>query len=327
MNEVDQLLFHPLTDIFPLMKEDSFADFVRQIEEHGIQHPITIYEGKVLDGRNRALACRQIGIDCPVEEFKGADPIAFVLNENLHRRHLAPQEKGLALVKAESFRDEAKKRQQEGQERGRKSRHSGSLQNCSEPESDAEAVQSHTRDWAHDAAKQAGLSPRSMYQIQTVDREGAPELIDAVKAQQVSISNAEVLAKNLSKEEQRQIVGSSSPGTIKFRVKEEVMRIQDEKKRGTKKARKRVQIRVSNPPFQDEKVVGLTLDRLQQFWMRATPDIHGAFVRWINAQETDYLMEVASAEPDTIVHLIRKRFDAEQIAAICDALGATKKEK
>lgn len=282
------LPFHPIADIFPLMGEDVFANFVRQVEKNGIQHPITIYEGKILDGRNRALACKQIGIDCPSEEFTGDDPVSFVLNENLHRRHLTPQEKGFALVKAELFREEAKMRLQKGQKAGGQTAGRGRPKNSSPAKSqESYSPGPQGRDWAHDAGRQAGLSPRSMYQIQTIDRHGIPALVDAVKKKQIGIENAELLARTLDEEAQQQIFESTPPETVKARMQEEVKRIKEG--RGKKTRKRALPIRVDSP-FKDQDVVDSTLIQLKQLWMRATPDIRREFIEWVNSRETDYPM-------------------------------------
>jgi hypothetical protein len=43
-------------------------------------------DGQVLDGRNRLIACRRLGISCPERTFEGDDGeiLAFVCSMNLH---------------------------------------------------------------------------------------------------------------------------------------------------------------------------------------------------------------------------------------------------
>ncbi len=90
--------FHPLADIFPLMEGEEFDALVADIKANGLLEDIVLYEGKVLDGRNRYRACLTAGIvprsyNC--DHFV-TDPAAYVISANIHRRHLtADQRRGL----------------------------------------------------------------------------------------------------------------------------------------------------------------------------------------------------------------------------------------
>ena len=63
------------------------------------------YEGiKILDGRNRARACDAAGVTPRYVEFDGKDPAAFVLSQNLARRHLGPSERAMVAARmAQAF--------------------------------------------------------------------------------------------------------------------------------------------------------------------------------------------------------------------------------
>jgi hypothetical protein len=49
---------------------------------------VIIYENKILDGRNRYLACQKAGIEPRFEQFTGNNPLDFVISTNLHQRNL-----------------------------------------------------------------------------------------------------------------------------------------------------------------------------------------------------------------------------------------------
>jgi hypothetical protein len=84
------IAFHPLADIFPLMEGEEFDALVADIKANGLQEDIVLYQGKILDGRNRYRACLAAGIvPCSynADPFI-TDPAAYVISANVHRRHL-----------------------------------------------------------------------------------------------------------------------------------------------------------------------------------------------------------------------------------------------
>lgn len=89
--------FHPLLAIFPEMAKDAFAEFVADIRANGQREPIWMYKGQVLDGRNRWLACEECGIKPLTREYVGDEKglPAFVLSQNLHRRHLDASQRAM----------------------------------------------------------------------------------------------------------------------------------------------------------------------------------------------------------------------------------------
>ena len=71
--------FHALCCIFPRCSDEELRLLVADIRENGLKTPITLYEGKILDGRNRYLACQMLNIEPEYVKFTGDDPLAFVI--------------------------------------------------------------------------------------------------------------------------------------------------------------------------------------------------------------------------------------------------------
>jgi ParB-like chromosome segregation protein Spo0J len=91
---------HPLSAAFPPMSDEERQELSDSIENIGVQNPITIYEGMVLDGWHRYSIAMELEIDCPeVELDESIDPRDFVLAQNKTRRHVTKSQMALAFAK------------------------------------------------------------------------------------------------------------------------------------------------------------------------------------------------------------------------------------
>ena len=101
---ISELLQHPLSAAFPAMQESEIQALAEDIKKHGQREKGVVFEGRVLDGWHRFLACRQAGVQFAFSEYDGDDPVAFVLSRNLHRRHLTASQRAAAIVAAGNWR-------------------------------------------------------------------------------------------------------------------------------------------------------------------------------------------------------------------------------
>jgi hypothetical protein len=129
------------------------------------------------DGRNRYMAARQLGIEYPLTEYEGSDPLGYVISLNLKRRHLSESQRAMVAAKLANMPD--------GGDRSKQ--HSANLHSASE------------------AAAMLNVSERTVKTAKQVQEHGAPELQHAVESGQVSVSAAADIATK-PKEEQREIV-------------------------------------------------------------------------------------------------------------------------
>jgi N6-adenosine-specific RNA methylase IME4 len=102
MNE--ELKFHPLADIFPLIEGVEFDDLVADIKASGLHDPIVIHNDLILDGRNRYRACLAAGVEPVFVPYRGDDPVAFVISVNLRRRHLDESQRAMVAAKLATLR-------------------------------------------------------------------------------------------------------------------------------------------------------------------------------------------------------------------------------
>ena len=79
---------HPLSAAFPAMPESEINDLAESIKKKGLKHPIALYQGMVLDGWHRYLACEIAGVSPRFYDYNGSDPVGEARALNLHRRHI-----------------------------------------------------------------------------------------------------------------------------------------------------------------------------------------------------------------------------------------------
>lgn len=92
--------FHEAANIFPLMNSEEFNHLKADIEERGQREYAVLFEGKIIDGRNRYRACKALGIDCEFSELEECDdPVAYVISANLHRRQLKTSQRAMCAAK------------------------------------------------------------------------------------------------------------------------------------------------------------------------------------------------------------------------------------
>ena len=64
----------------------------------GIVGPAYMYEDMLLDGYHRVRACHELGLEeMATVEFKGDDPLGFVIAKNLMRRHQTAVQRAIAV--------------------------------------------------------------------------------------------------------------------------------------------------------------------------------------------------------------------------------------
>lgn len=95
--------FHPIANAYPLMSEKEFNNLVSSMEEKGFDRnfPIKLYEGKILDGRNRYLSAFEAKVEPVFEIFEGTFDEAVCESRRLNscRRNLGKCQKAMVAAK------------------------------------------------------------------------------------------------------------------------------------------------------------------------------------------------------------------------------------
>jgi hypothetical protein len=93
---------HDYANIWPLIEGDQFEQLKADIKKCGLRMNIITYQGKILDGRNRELACQAVGVTPRYSDAGVADDqaaIDLVNSLNLQRRHLTEAQRAFAAEK------------------------------------------------------------------------------------------------------------------------------------------------------------------------------------------------------------------------------------
>lgn len=90
--------WHSAANAFALLPDEGedFQALVTDIKTNGLNNPIALYQGKVLDGRNRARACKAAGVEPEFFEWKpkkGQTPETWSASQNIYRRHLSADQR------------------------------------------------------------------------------------------------------------------------------------------------------------------------------------------------------------------------------------------
>jgi hypothetical protein len=92
-----KLKAHPYADLLPMMSPVELETLTEDVRAHGLVHDIVLYQGKVLDGRNRLVACDRAGVEPRFKDFEGDDDAAMnmVLSLNVARRNLTTGQRAI----------------------------------------------------------------------------------------------------------------------------------------------------------------------------------------------------------------------------------------
>jgi ParB-like chromosome segregation protein Spo0J len=180
--------FHEVAEMFPMLPDDELQELADDIARNGMYHPIRLYEGKILDGRNRYRAAQMAGVEPTFEDWEGDNPVEYVLSENLYRRHLTVGQRAMALVDAGVL---VRKRDDKGRFLPR-------------------GANSERTD--EELARNVDISPKSV-QLARRLRESAPDLAEKVRAAEVDLYPAYNELKRREKDAQLRTVQEQAKET------------------------------------------------------------------------------------------------------------------
>lgn len=94
-----QYQFHPLTRMFPTIRDSNVDEIGHSIKKYGLLVPIVLFEGKILDGRHRYMACKKLNIEPRFVTYTKMQAKDYVIATKLHREHMDRGEKKAHLIR------------------------------------------------------------------------------------------------------------------------------------------------------------------------------------------------------------------------------------
>jgi hypothetical protein len=182
---------HEYSLLFPKMTDAEFSSLVEDVKEHGVREPVTLYGGKVIEGRHRMLAALRAGCSLPTKVFEGTDAeaLALVTSANLARRHLTDDQRARTAAKIANMRQGER----------------------------TDLVPIGTKISQTKAAEMMKVPVRTVKKAKQIIDHGTEELNDLHERGEVSTSAAEIVAK-FPEPEQHAIVAEGPAAIVKAAV-------------------------------------------------------------------------------------------------------------
>ena len=157
---------HADMNIMPRMTEGEYADLKRDILAHGQLEAIKVYQGRIVDGRERYRVCMELGITPKMVVINAITGTVkeLIVSLNAHRRHLTPSQKAMIAARL-------------------------ATSSVGTNQSSADVVKQD------DAAAVCGVSVDSLQRAKAVLAFGNESLTEAVRDGRVEVANAANIAK------------------------------------------------------------------------------------------------------------------------------------
>lgn len=117
VDELKEMPVHSVAAAFPPLSEEDLLELAQDIHENGLVHNITVWEGQLLDGRNRLAAIEKtdlVHVDVDVFEGSEYEAVQYIWSVNIKRRHLDTGQRALLTEELRPYEEaEAKRRADE----------------------------------------------------------------------------------------------------------------------------------------------------------------------------------------------------------------------
>ena len=199
------LEYHELSTVFSSFEDtEEFKELVDSIKKEGLNHPILIWQDKIVDGRHRHKACRLAEVEPHYEYLPDAMSLQQVMDrvvaENILRRHLTVGQRAMIAASLANMTVGGSGSNQYGD---------SNRTNSSESKSN------------EDAAKSLGVGPTAVKDAKKVKRD-APDLAKKVEKGEMTLNAAETERKRRKGEQPKK---TNAPGKPKSMSLDDMMKI------------------------------------------------------------------------------------------------------
>lgn len=183
---------HYLSAAYPAMQPSEYEALKDSIFDIGVQVPITLFDGQIIDGWNRYKAANELGIACPMVHMGDVDPRDFAKSQGA-RRNITASQNALAITAIYAWHPVGK------------------------PAVPNSAVTAELAKTTKELADIANVGTRTIEQAKTVHAKAVPAVQDAVKSGAVSLETAAAVAKLPEKEQTK--IAAKGPEAMRAAAK------------------------------------------------------------------------------------------------------------
>lgn len=208
---------HPITEVFPALSDSDYETLKQDIKENGLLEPIWIdAKNRVIDGRHRLRACRELKIKPEFQEteYTENDIPGIVVGLNLRRRHLNETQRAWVAAQLVPYFEKVESGSENpGTEKPNENTDEAQV-SANFPKKSGKKDKRIQRKTATKAAAVVGVSCRSVEDANRVLKDGCDELNQALARGDVAVSDAAKVAKE-TKATQKKLVKMVQKGEAK----------------------------------------------------------------------------------------------------------------
>ena len=173
---------HQVADCLPELLPAEYEALKADIEARGLQQPIVLQSGLLIDGRHRAKACAELGIEAEtIELAEGEDVVAYVVSANVMRRHLSAAQRALVAARLEGYKHGGVRKKKPSPEQDSLA-HLATAETASQPITRAKA------------AKLLNVAESSIAQAKKIETNCPAEIVALVSTDKVRLKDAATIA-------------------------------------------------------------------------------------------------------------------------------------